>query len=384
MNLYKRHKETCQYRERGGKDKDRSHRCACSIYVEWNFKGKQSRALVRDAAGQPTSSWTDAEKLAAKNTESTGIPSAAPKTSSTVTVEDAVKTFLESKSGEDLSPATITKHKLTLRRLKEHCKAQGVTLLADVTLPVLTAWRATWKEKAPVAKRNNQERVRSFFRYCADADFITKNPALKLSPVKVKHDEKENVRPLEPKQFDALIKAVDHVKELTPAATVRVKALMRLQRYAGLALVDAAMLSKEELVKDGAAYRIVTSRQKSGEPVNNVIPTWLAEELLVVKNGNPKYVFWSGESTPKSAVSYFDKLYRKCFKQAKIPTEGQLSHRLRHTFAVELLKAGVDIRTVSKALGHASVTTTEKYYARWNRAQQDGVDAKLAGAWGTK
>ena len=53
----------------------------------------------------------------------------------------------------------------------------------------------------------------------------------------------------------------------------------------------------------------------------------------------------------------------------------------RHTFAVELPKAGVDIRKVSRALGHSSVTITEKYYARWNKAQQDIVDVELMRAW---
>jgi integrase len=38
-----------------------------------------------------------------------------------------------------------------------------------------------------------------------------------------------------------------------------------------------------------------------------------------------------------------------------------------HTFSVELLKAGVDIREVSKELGHSSVTITERYYAKWNK-----------------
>ena len=60
----------------------------------------------------------------------------------------------------------------------------------------------------------------------------------------------------------------------------------------------------------------------------------------------------------------------------------KLSHRFRHTFAVELLKAEVDIRKVSKGLGHSSVTITEKYYAKWNKAQQDLLDADLTGAWG--
>lgn len=33
------------------------------------------------------------------------------------------------------------------------------------------------------------------------------------------------------------------------------------------------------------------------------------------------------------------------------------------------------------ALGHSSVTITERYYAKWNKAQQDILDGDLARAW---
>jgi integrase len=71
-------------------------------------------------------------------------------------------------------------------------------------------------------------------------------------------------------------------------------------------------------------------------------------------------------------------MYRQVFQAAGV--DGT-SHMLRHTFSVELLKAGVDIRKVSRALGHTSVTITERYYAKWNRAQQDILDGDLATAW---
>jgi integrase len=72
-----------------------------------------------------------------------------------------------------------------------------------------------------------------------------------------------------------------------------------------------------------------------------------------------------------------DKTYKRC--QCAVWLECT-SHMLRHTFSVELLKAGVDIRKVSKALGHTSVTITERYYAKWNMAQQDILDGDLASA----
>lgn len=146
----------------------------------------------------------------------------------------------------------------------------------------------------------------------------------------------------------------------------------------GPSLVDAVCLGKDELIQDGKIFRVRTQRRKTGAHINNVIPEWLGRELLRVRNGNRSYFFMSGEATTKGAVSTFDKMYRQVFKAAQI--DGT-SHMFRHTFSVDLLKAGVDIRKVSKALGHSSVTITEPYYAKWNKAQQDILDGDLARAW---
>jgi len=145
-----------------------------------------------------------------------------------------------------------------------------------------------------------------------------------------------------------------------------------LTRWSGLSIIDAASLAKTELRHAKGVYRVVRRRLKNGRLVNNKIPTAVALQLLAVPNSNPKYFFWSGEGNEKSVAGHMTKDLKTVFIKAKI-ADGH-PHRFRDTAAVELLKAGVDIRKVSKFLGHASVTTTEKYYAPWNKAQQDIMD----------
>jgi site-specific recombinase XerD len=58
-----------------------------------------------------------------------------------------------------------------------------------------------------------------------------------------------------------------------------------------------------------------------------------------------------------------------------------LSHRFRHTFAVEMLLAGVPIERVSKLLGHKTTRTTEKFYSAWVKERQRKLEAEVKEAW---
>jgi len=366
--LYKRHKESCPH-----KNNPAFRRCGCAIWLQWNYNGEQTRKSAK------TLNWETAEQKA-RHKEQEFLDAElgrGPAPAKAKTVEQAIALFMDSKRGEDLAANTLYKHTLTLNRLQTFCDTEGVFFVKDITLSHLTSWRAAWPFESPLAKRNNQERVKSFFKFCSDAGIIPANPVSQLSSIQVKVDEASNVRPFEPKEYKAVLAAIPK-SGLQPRNQERVKACMQLQRWSGLSIVDAVCLSKDELLQKGKVFRVRTKRRKTGAPINNVLPSWLGTELLRVKNGNATYFFISGEATTKGAVSTIDKMYRQVFQKAGI--DGT-SHMFRHTFSVELLKAGVDIRKVSRALGHSSVVITERYYAKWNKAQQDILDGDLARAW---
>jgi integrase/recombinase XerD len=45
---------------------------------------------------------------------------------------------------------------------------------------------------------------------------------------------------------------------------------------------------------------------------------------------------------------------------------------------------GIPLEEVSRALGHDSIKTTEKYYAKWVKMRQDRLDDLIAGTWSTQ
>jgi integrase/recombinase XerD len=49
-------------------------------------------------------------------------------------------------------------------------------------------------------------------------------------------------------------------------------------------------------------------------------------------------------------------------------------HTLRHSFALDMLGKGADLRTVQALLGHANISTT-LVYAHMNRAKDEAADS---------
>ena len=163
-----------------------------------------------------------------------------------------------------------------------------------------------------------------------------------------------------------------------------VRALILLMRWSGLAIQDAVRIPKRDFILDEqrGIYSVVTARQKTGTPVSVPLPPEVSKEILATSSSSPEYIFWTGKSKGRSQVIMWGSRYvRPLFEAAGVRSGHMVSHRLRDTFAVDLLRKGVPLEEVSKLLGHTSIKTTEKHYAKWVKGRQDRLDNLVIGTW---
>lgn len=353
-----------------------SRRCNCAKHFRWTQNGTQ----YRRKAG--TRSWEEAEEI--KRQLQDQLAGRTPETrpeDNVRTVQDAIDIFLKDKRVQGVTAGVLGKYTRELDRLREYCEQQSVFTVQAITRELLTGFCATWESLYPSSytRAKVRERLRSFLRYGFEAKWLERIPALP----KIKVEEPPTL-PLSERDYKRLLDAVyGHVADRAQAD--RVHALFQLMRWSGLAIRDALTLERNEIqhdVKKGL-YRIVTARQKTGTHVSVPIPPAVAKELLVVTNGNEKYVFWSGSGSEESITKNWAKYYiAPVFKAAGLAGEGHMmSHRLRDTFAVDLLGKGVPLEEVSKLLGHTSIKTTERHYAKWVKGRQDRLDSLVMGTW---
>lgn len=375
ITIFVRHTDGCKYA-----GDEFSRRCACRKHFRWTHDGKQHRRK----AG--TRSWEEAEN--AKRQLQDQLAGRVPESMAADNVrmlDKSIELFLQDKGVQGVSASVIGKYTRELERLKKHCEREGVFTAQGITRELLTGFCATWAAIYPssVTRSKVRERLRGFLRYCYEAKWLDRIPALPNIQV----DEIPTL-PLDASEYERLL---DSVYAAVPdkEQCARVHALFQLMRRSGLAITDALTLPVASLTHDAhhKLYRVRTNREKTGTDVSVLIPTDVAEELLAVHatNANKKFIFWSGEGEKESIAKNWSKYYvTPAFEAAGLNGDGMgymKSHRLRDTFAVDLLEKGVPLEEVSKLLGHRSIRTTERHYAKWVKGRQDRQDAVVKATW---
>jgi integrase len=364
LTIYRRHLTTCRHAGKRRRDAW-GQKCDCPIWVQGSLGGeylRRSLDLVSwEAAQDRVRGWEASGEVGVIKAEIPEIP-------------DAVDRFFEDMKSRGLAEPTIGKQQVLLRKqFLPWCRSRGFRSLKQIGVDEISQFRSTWTD-SPISKYKKQERLKGFLHFCVAREWMRTNPVAALKPVKVPPSQ---TLPFDEDQVTAILEACEAyaIKGIYGEQNrTRLKALTLLMRYSGLRIGDAVTCARERLV----GSKLFLYQAKTGTPVYCPLPPVVVDALKAVDGPNPAYFFWTGHGKTKSAVGDAQRSFRKLFALAEVAGH---PHMFRDTFAVELLKHGVPIETVSMLLGHASIRVTEKHYKPWVKILQDKLEADAMKAW---
>lgn len=199
--------------------------------------------------------------------------------------------------------------------------------------------------------------LRSFFKYLVREGVVDANPARTVATPK---REKHLPAVLQTSDVALLLEQPDTSTTLGLRDAAWMELLyasgLRISELVGIAIDDVELRSRLVKVRGkGSKERIVPF----GTKAEVAIRAYLAVRGELVRDTDVESVFvnYRGEKiTTRSVRRLFDGYVRDASLRAGISP-----HTLRHSFATHLLNAGADLRGIQELLGHASLSTTQKY-----------------------
>jgi integrase/recombinase XerC len=196
--------------------------------------------------------------------------------------------------------------------------------------------------------------LRSFFRYLCREGVLQTNPARPLLSPKVE-------RRIPPHVDEGEIAALLDVPG-DGAAAVRARAVLELLYATGIRCAELVGLDVAEVDVEARMARVLGKGSKErvvpfGSRAKDALRAYLEVRSRLRPRSDALFVNLRGG---RLTDRYVRKILQNRVRQIA-GTRRISPHTLRHSFATHLLERGADLRVIQDLLGHASLSTTQRY-----------------------
>ena len=284
-------------------------------------------------------------------------------------MERAINEFIATLGAQrNASANTICAYGTDLRQLLDFLTQRGVTDWRDLTSEDVSGFVAHLGERryASTSVARKIAALKSFTHYLMRKHVLEDDPTLTLTPPKVKKDHPRVLSPEQTQRF------FQHVGTETPAGQ-RDFAMLHCLASTGMRVTELVTTNVDDL---DLARGHIRCKGRGGR-LRTLPLSLAAQHALAVYLGDGRHdLAHSSEESALFVNHHGQRLTRQGFwlimkQYARAAGITQVTpHTLRHSFALDMLGRGADLRTVQTLLGHANISTT-LVYAHMSRAKDD-------------
>ena len=219
------------------------------------------------------------------------------------------------------------------------------------------------KEKKRSSIARKLAAVRAFFKFLCREQVITKNPAVQVATPKL---ARTLPRIMTEEEINTMLDQIARIAKVGDTALIRDYAILELLYASGLRVselvgLDARSVNFGDMMVlvhgKGRKERIVPFGSKAKDALTNYMT--VREKILWETRTGSQALFLNlrGRRLTTRSVDRLLKKYVRNFG----PHIKASPHSMRHAFASHLLNEGADLRAIQEMLGHASLSTTQRY-----------------------
>jgi len=194
--------------------------------------------------------------------------------------------------------------------------------------------------------------IRSFYRFLVRRGGLAKNPAADVGSPKVPKKLPSFLPP------DELVLLLD-AKPIGAGGEERDRAILETFYATGIRCAELRTLDLADIDRSSRTIRVLGKGGKErAVPIGD--QALAAIDVYLAIRGNRKGPLFVNRRGGRLTVRSIHRIVRARARGAGISRRVS-PHTLRHTFATHLLDAGADLRFIQELLGHARLSTTQKY-----------------------
>jgi integrase/recombinase XerC len=230
----------------------------------------------------------------------------------------------------------------------------------QLDLPLMREWLASLYDRklADVSVRRNLAAVRGLFKFLQQEGVLATNVAARLRTPKAKQRLPEV---MSAEKTNCLIDAVEAGEPVEKPSRERDLAVLELLYGCGIRVAELVGIDLDDLDLGEGWLRVRGKGNKERQVPVGERAVAAVEQYLAARPAPPDQsaLFLNSQ---KKRLS--DRQVRRLVKFYALAATGDSSvhpHSFRHAYATHLLNDGADLRSIQELLGHARLSTTQKY-----------------------
>ncbi|GAC1337828.1 MAG: tyrosine recombinase XerC [Myxococcales bacterium] len=255
------------------------------------------------------------------------------------------------------SPHTLRAYLGDLRQLAAFLRERGVGLDAATRDDLRAFLSSRFGSDSPATISRKQASARAFYEQRVRSGHLADSPARRLVAAKKRRSLPNVVA------VDDVFALLEEPDARTPGG-LRDRCALELLYGAGLRVSELVSLDLDDLLDGGTALRVVGKGRKERilplvAKAQAALAAWLSRRGELVREPSQTALIVNlrgGRLTARSVARHLAR-----YALASGTRRHVHPHALRHSFATHLLDMGADLRGIQELLGHASLSTTQRY-----------------------